>query len=394
MDPLTVTAALFVLAVVLLLRLPLALSLRRLLLLAGNAVFLGTFHLLAPAVLLLTTLLGYLAARLAARGARAPLLIGCALPLVVLLFLPKFLVDVSASDVTNVVGARAALFVGTSYFTLRALSFVLDARRTGTLRLGFVDFLVYNSFFPMLIAGPIERADHFAKSYDQLGRASGDDLWQGVVRIFLGLLKKVLLGSIVASYAQPLHAFVASGDVMAAKRAWIALYAFVVYTYLDFAGYSDLAIGVARLMGIRLAENFDHPFLRPSIAEFWRGWHISLSFFIRDYLFLPLCGKSSSPLRPHLAALTSMTLCGLWHAPNLGWALWGLAHGAGLSVHQAWTLWLRKRYRIKVKLQRSLAFRALGIFLTFNFVALSWVLTIGGNRLDVVARYLGLLFPL
>lgn len=392
MDPLSLHAVLFVAAVAVLLRLPLAVRARRTLLLVANAAFLYLFHPLAPLVCAAASTLAYGAAALAARGPHRVASAAIAAPLVALLFLPKLWWLAGDGDgIGNAVGSRAALFIGASYFTLRALSFLIDVRRSGRLHLGYVDFLVYNSFFPTIIAGPIERADHFAKTYERLGRADRADLRAGISRIFLGLLKKAVLGSILLSWAAPLQSFADGQTSLTTGDAWISLYAWVLYTYVDFAGYSDLALGVARLLGIRLAENFDNPLLRNSIAEFWRGWHISLSFWIRDYLFLPLCGKSRSSLRPHLAALASMTLCGLWHAPNAGWALWGLAHGAGLSLHQAWTLWLRNRFRLKLRLQRSPVFRVVATVVTFHFVAGTWILTLGGNDLRVVLRYLAAL---
>ena len=400
-------AALFVGAAVALVALPWPGPGRRLLLLLANFAFLWSFDPLAPAIFLAVSLLGWFAARRAAAGASLGELLLLGAPLLLPLFLPKLpglfggeagagAGGGAAGGVANVVGARMAMFIGASYFTLRALHVVLDARRTKIVHLGLFDFLVYNSFFPTTVAGPIERADHFKQSYARLGRPSREDLAAGVVRLFQGLLKKVVLGGIALAWAAPITGFASADSALApqsAGAAWVALYAIALYAYFDFAGYSDMAIGVARLMGLRLAENFDNPYLRPSISEFWRGWHLSLSFWIRDYLFLPWSGRTASTLRPHLAALGSMTLCGLWHAPNPGWALWGLAHGAGLSVHQAWTVWLRKRFALKKKLAGSLPVRVLATALTFHFVALTWVfVAIDPWRVGASLRYLGVLF--
>jgi len=401
-------AALFVGAAILLVALPWPGPGRRLLLLLANAAFLWSFDPLAPAIFLAVSLLGWFAARRAAAGAGLGELLALGAPLLVPLFLPK-LPGIAGGGggaeggVTNVVGARMAMFIGASYFTLRALHVVLDARRTRRVHFGLFDFLVYNSFFPTTVAGPIERADHFARSYARLGRPTRDDLAAGVARVFQGLLKKVVLGGIALAWAAPITGFAptgagagaAAGAALGAGQAWLALYAIALYAWFDFAGYSDMAIGVARLMGLRLAENFDNPYLRPSIAEFWRGWHLSLSFWIRDYLFLPMCGRTASALRPHVAALASMTLCGLWHAPNPGWVLWGALHGAGLSVHHGWTVWLRKRFALKKRLAGSLPVRVLATALTFHFVALTWVfVAIDPLRLGPGLRYLRVLFGL
>lgn len=401
MELISLHAALFVGAAVVLVALPWPGPGRRLLLLLANFAFLWAFDPFAPAIFLAVSLLGWLAARRAAAGASVGELLLLGTPLLLPLFLPKLpgLAGGAAADggaaggMANVVGARMAMFVGASYFTLRALHVVLDARRHKRVHLGLFDFLVYNSFFPTTVAGPIERADHFAQTYARLGRPSLEDLRVGLVRIFQGLLKKVVLGGIALAWAAPITSFPSPALRLAPGPAWLALYAIVLYAYFDFAGYSDLAIGVARLMGLRLAENFDNPYLRPSIAEFWRGWHLSLSFWIRDYLFLPMCGRSASAIRPHLAALGSMTLCGLWHAPNPGWVLWGLLHGAGLSVHQGWTVWLRKRFALKKRLQNSVPVRVLSTALTFHFVALTWVfVAIDPWRVAPTMQYLRVLF--
>lgn len=379
MELLSVHAVLFIAAAAVAAAMPLPLVARKALLLIANAAFLWTFHPLAPVVFLATSLLGFVAARLGAAGASPAVFALGAAPLLVPLFLPKLGWLWSAaggSEVANAVGSRAAMFIGASYFTLRALSFAFDARRRGQLTFGLFDYLTWNSFFPTIVSGPIERADHFDETFARLGRPSADDLVQAVVRIFIGLFKYRVLGSIARAWADPVFQFASGHGAPPTAQAWIAIYAWLLYTWCDFAGYSDMAIGVARLFGIRLAENFDNPFWKPSISDFWRGWHLSLSFWIRDYLFVPLAGRSASPWRPHAAALASMTLCGLWHQPNAGWALWGLTHGVGLSVHQAWTTRLRKNFALKKKLAKSLGWRLLGIFLTFNFVAFSWTLVI------------------
>lgn len=385
----------FIVAAAIACALPLPTPLRRLVLLLANCFFLFTFDPMAPALFAGASVVGFIAARLAAKGASSAVFGLCLAPLAIPLFLPKlgWLFDMSSgATVGNAVGARAAVFIGASYYTLRAISFAIDARRTGKLHFGFFDFLVYNSFFPTIVSGPIERPDHFAKTFERLGRPDAEDFKEAAIRIFFGLTKKVLLGSIAAAWAAPVMGFANDPSSVTTGSAWIGLYAWLLYTYFDFAGYSDLALGVARLFGIRLAENFDNPFLKPSIAEFWRGWHLSLSFFIRDYLFLPMCGRSPSAIRPHLAALASMTLCGIWHNPNLGWTLWGLAHGMGLSVHQAWTLRLRKNFALKKKLQASLPFRVVAIFLTFNFVAFTWTLVIDPYHLGPTVEFWKVLF--
>jgi alginate O-acetyltransferase complex protein AlgI len=322
-DLISLTACAFVAAALAATALPPSPIWRRAALLVFNLAFLASFHPLAPLVFAAAALLGFAAARRAASGAALPLVVLLCAPLVLLLFVPKLVDFGTVGAAGNVLGSRALLFIGASYFTMRALHFVIDARRKRVLPLGLFDYLVWNSFFPTIVAGPIERAQHFAATYARLGRASGADWAEGARRIFFGLLKRVVLGHLAFAWARPMATFDA-GTALTWSEAWLALYAMVLYAYFDFAGYSDLAIGSARLFGIRLAENFDNPYLRASISGFWQGWHISLSTWIRDYLFLPMCGRSQSAVRPHLAALGSMALCGLWHAPQWGWIVCGL----------------------------------------------------------------------
>jgi len=387
-------AAVFLVAAALAVALPLPKIARRVALLGFNLGFLWSFDPLAPVLFLGISALGLVGCRLAARGAPAGVLALLGLPFLVPLFLPKlpWFVD-GESDIGNVVGARMAMFIGASYVTLRSLHTIIEARRQRRVTFGVLDYLTWNSFFPTIVAGPIERADHFALSFERLGRPTGEDLREGAVRMFQGLVKKAVLATLALEWAKPITTFAVEPQGLGTGEAWVALYAIALYAWFDFAGYSDMAIGAARMMGIRLAENFDNPYLRTSIAEFWRGWHLSLSFWIRDYLFLPLCGKSKSKVRPHVAAIVSMTLCGAWHAPNVGWTLWGLCHGAGLSVHQGWTGWLRKRFALKKRLAGNWAVRVVAIGLTFHFVALTWVLvSIDPGRIGPTVEYLGVLF--
>lgn len=395
MDLISLPFALFLGLALALTRLPLGERARRLVLLAFNLAFLASFHPLAPLFFLATSLLAWFAASQGQRGGGSLLFYALLAPLLLPLFVPKLGLFAGAAEADaagNVLGSRMALFVGASYFTLRALHFALDARRRRQLPLSFADYLTWNSFFPTLTAGPIERAEHLGQSLGRLGRADRQDFAAGLARIYLGLLKKVVLGQLLVAWAGPITGF-AAGEELGFRQAWGALYAMCLFAYVDFAGYSDLAVGMARLFGLRLAENFDNPYLRGNISDFWKGWHISLSTWIRDYLFLPLCGRSQSALRPHLAALVSMSLCGLWHAPTLAWLLWGLAHGAGLSAHQAWMHFLRKRFKLKKRLSKSLPYRVLATAVTFHFVALTWVLiSVPGGDLRLALAYFAELF--
>jgi D-alanyl-lipoteichoic acid acyltransferase DltB (MBOAT superfamily) len=353
---------------------------------------------LAPAIFLAVTTFAWLLARVAARGMGGMVALVATLPLVSLLFLPKLGVFGVSSAVSGLSGFAAAFakapafFVGCSYFTLRALQLVFDARREGRVDTNYLETVAWNGFFPTIVAGPIERSQHFRESLATLGRPQPWDFVEGSWRIFVGLLKKVVLSQLAFAWAQPLLDF-ESGRIPTQASAWAALYAFGFYFYFDFSGYSDLAIGAGRFCGIRLAENFDQPMFRPSISEFWRTWHISLSTWIRDYVFLPLCGKTTNPWRPRAASVGSMILCGFWHGPTLGWGIWGLFHGLALAIHQSWVSFLRRHFRWKQRLAKSWTARALATIVTFNFLAFAWVWTAYATRgPETTLRYLRLLF--
>lgn len=397
MDVLSLEALGFLAAAAAALALPTPRAARLAILGIANLAFLALAHPAAPAVFLATTLAAFALARAAARGLAAPLFAAACVPFAGLLLLPKTGLLGEAPGAAALGGFAAAFakapafFVGGSYFTLRALQMVFDARREGAAPASLLETIAWNGFFPTLTAGPIERSQHFAESLGRLGRPSPEDLLDGSWRIFLGLLKKVVLSQLFYAWAAPLLAF-ETGASVARGEAWAALYAFGLYFYFDFSGYSDLALGAGRFCGIRLAENFDNPFLRPNISEFWRTWHVSLSTWIRDYVFLPLCGRSTSPWRPRAASVASMVLCGLWHGPTLGWAIWGAFHGSALAAHQSWVSFLRRRLRWKQRLAKSRVAWAASTFVTFNFLAFAWTWTAyASTGVGTTLRFLRLL---
>lgn len=178
---------------------------------------------------------------------------------------------------------------------------------------------------------------------------------EGLCRIVVGLFKKGVVADSMTALALRLQ----TPDVVTVPGLWMATYAYAIKIYFDFAGYSDLAIGAALLFGYRVPENFDSPYLRRNLSEFWRHWHISLSSWIRDYLFIPLGGSRVPRPRAALNLLLVMALCGLWHGAAWNFVAWGLWHGAGLGVLRLWP--------------RPLP-RLLATFLTFQYVCLGWVL--------------------
>jgi|HubBroStandDraft_1064217.scaffolds.fasta_scaffold00626_8 alginate O-acetyltransferase complex protein AlgI len=223
--------------------------------------------------------------------------------------------------------------IGISFYTFHAMSYVIDVHRGKVAARGLGDVALYIAFFPQLVAGPIIRAGFFMP---QLGRvppfsATGQAL--GLRLIVKGLIYKALIADGLAGLVDPAFARIGQADDSALTTATIAFYGQI---YFDFAGYSALAIGTARLFGYRVPKNFDYPYSALSLTEFWRRWHMSLSFWLRDYVYIPL-GGNRGPVRRVLANLmATMILGGLWHGASWNFVLWGTLHGLGLCLHKLW----------------------------------------------------------
>ncbi|MCY3003662.1 MAG: MBOAT family protein [Planctomycetota bacterium] len=229
-------------------------------------------------------------------------------------------------DAAGFVPWHIVLPAGISFYTFQTLSYTIDIyRRELAPAKSPLDFLLYVSFFPQLVAGPIVRASDFLPQLDAPARFDDGAIERGVYRMACGLAKKVLLADMIGLYlVDPVFkapaSFGAGGVVLG---TWGALFQF----YLDFSAYSDVAIGAAMCLGFRLEENFDRPFLAQSISEFWRRWHISLSTWFRDYVFVPLGGRGANRLAFLRNMLGTMFLTGLWHGAGWNYVLWGLMHG-------------------------------------------------------------------
>jgi alginate O-acetyltransferase complex protein AlgI len=256
--------------------------------------------------------------------------------------------------------AHIALPVGISFYSFQSMSYCLDLYRGRAQPAeSLADFACYVSLLPHLVAGPIVRYHQIA---DQLQHRdyTWDRFNHGAAFFSCGLAKKVLLANPMGSVADA--AFGTGG--LTTPQAWVGLLAYTFQIYFDFSGYSDMAVGLGRMMGFELPRNFDCPYRAASIGEFWRRWHISLSAWFRDYLYLPLGGSRRGLLRTCLNLCLVMFLCGLWHGAAWTFVLWGCAHGVLLVLDR-----VVGRQPLVLRLPR-----ALRIALTFLIVSLAWVL--------------------
>lgn len=225
-----------------------------------------------------------------------------------------------------------ALPIGISFYTFQALSYVIDVYR-GEVAVAtkYSNVLLYISFFPQLIAGPIIKY-HDIETQISERQAHIEDIAQGMRRFCVGLAKKVLIANTMAVAVDSLYG-ASPGEVNIAG-AWIAALAYTMQIYFDFSGYSDMALGLARMFGFRYKENFNYPYISSSIQEFWRRWHISLSTWFKEYLYIPLGGNRRGRLRGSLNKLTVFFTCGLWHGASWTFVIWGLFHGLFLLLEQ------------------------------------------------------------
>lgn len=266
-------------------------------------------------------------------------------------------------------------WLGFSYISFRLIH-VLRDKQTGRLpELSLPEFATYVVFFPSLSAGPIDRAERFAGDLRAEFRLTQDETWLAGQRIAAGLFKKFVIADTLALLA--LNDALAA-QVHTAGWMWFHLYAYAFQIYFDFSGYTDIAIGVARLVGVKLPENFTSPYTKPTLAQFWNSWHITLTQWIRAYFFNPfnrwIRGYKSLPAWVMLLAgqLATMLIIGLWHGVTMNFILWGAWHGFGLFLQNRWSDFAKTRIAV-TNPRRQTALRVGGILLTFHFVALGWV---------------------
>ncbi len=289
--------------------------------------------------------------------------------------------------------------LGISFFTFTQIAFLADVYFGKVREYNFVHYSLFVTYFPHLIAGPVlhhaEMMPQFARH--ETYRFSFENAAVGVTIFAIGLFKKVMLADPMGVYARPVFDAASSGVTLTAIEAWGGALAYTFQLYFDFSGYSDMAIGLSRLFGVVLPLNFHSPYKAVNIIEFWRRWHMTLSRFLRDYLYVPLGGNRKGPARRYVNLMITMVLGGLWHGAGWTFVLWGALHGAYLAINHGWQM-LRARLGHNLKIS-SAAGRAAGCLLTFIAVVLAWVVFRAGDMtaalvmLKAMAGCNGLVLP-
>jgi alginate O-acetyltransferase complex protein AlgI len=273
------------------------------------------------------------------RMARPLLVCGIVVNLAVLGYFKyaNFFVDnLNAFTGLELVLGTVVLPIGISFFTFQKIAFLVDAYGGRVDRLDFIDYVLFVTFFPQLIAGPIVHHSEVMRQFRNRSPVSGHTIALGVTIFTLGLGKKILLADTAAPYASPVFDAVARGARPDVLASWGAALAYTAQLYFDFSGYSDMAIGAGLLFGIRLPINFASPYKAESIIDFWHRWHLTLSRFLRDYLYVPLGGNRKGPARRYANLAVTMLLGGLWHGAGWTFVVWGALHGLYLVINHLW----------------------------------------------------------
>jgi len=252
--------------------------------------------------------------------------------------------------------------IGISFYTFQSISYLVDVyRKEIPPSIRIIDYGFYMTFFPHLVAGPIVRAKDFLP---QIYKPIPVDMLiakQALFRIIIGLIKKLLIADYLSKYVDMLHAAPAG---YSGFEHFVSMYAYAFQIYFDFSGYSDIAIGIALMLGYKLKENFDNPYTAQNITMFWRKWHISLSLWLRDYIYIPLGGNRKGVFLMYIFLMTTMFIGGLWHGADWKFVFWGMGHGLLLVAHKL----------ISSKDSNpNVFFRFSGIMLTFHVVAALWI---------------------
>ena len=266
----------------------------------------------------------------------------------------------SAEQLGFVVAASTLILpVGISFYVFQAVSYVIDEKRQHIPRVSFAETVAYIAFFPQLVAGPIVRAHVFLPQLKKKRVFRKYLFYTGILLFAMGMFKKVVIADNVGLFVDTVYK--APGATTAGNHIF-AFYLYAIQIYYDFCGYSEMAIGIARTLGFKFPRNFARPYLSASITEFWQRWHISLSSWLRDYLYIPLGGSRSGRIRTYVNLAIVMLLGGLWHGAAWTFVAWGAIHGGLLAVERFFG------YRPNRRLARLF-----GIFVTFHLVAISWV---------------------
>ena len=270
--------------------------------------------------------------------------------------------------VVDVKDCNIVIPLGVSFFTFNAISYLFDISKCESKSTNYFNILLYLSFFPRLTSGPLQKASDFFLQIDNERRITKENLSAGIQIYIFGLFKKLVFADRLAIFVNEVYE---TPNAFSGASIWLAVISYSLLIYFDFSGYSDMAIGTGKMLGFDLPVNFNMPYLSHNVTEFWRRWHITLSNWIRNYIYIPLGGNRKGRIRQNLNLLIAMTLCGLWHGATINFVLWGFIHGIALLVHKQF---LRMKKIWNGTNTDNCVLKIIDIICTFIFISLTWVL--------------------
>ena len=271
-----------------------------------------------------------------------------------------FILNINRVMGSDILLLHLALPLAISFYTFQQIAYLVDSYRSETKEYDFLNYAVFVTFFPQLIAGPIVHHAEMMPQFDMLKNKvmSYRNISLGLFIFSMGLFKKVVIADTFAIWAT--QGFDVAQELNMLE-AWVTSLSYTFQLYFDFSGYTDMAIGIALLFNIQIPKNFYSPYKATSIQDFWRRWHITLSRFLKDYIYIPLGGNRKGEVRTYTNLFTTFVLGGIWHGAGWTFVLWGMLHGFALVVHRAWQ-------KLGFKMNTLLAW-----FITFNFINIAWV---------------------
>ena len=274
------------------------------------------------------------------------------------------LTSINAIFTTNFSLLEIFLPIGISFYTFQAISYSIDVyRQKFTMKTGLLEYFFYLTFFPLLMAGPITRAEVLIPQLKEKTCGDKELVYGGLWLVIVGLLKKGLIADYIAQYNNWIFDDPTS---YSGFENLMGVFGYTLQIYCDFSGYSDMSIGIAAILGFKLKENFNFPYQSLNLTEFWRRWHIALSTWFRDYVYIPLGGNRKGTFRTDINCFLTMLVSGLWHGASWMFVIWGAVHGLGLVIHKAYKPWLDY-------IPNIFPVRFVAWLITFTYVSVAWI---------------------
>lgn len=289
-------------------------------------------------------------------------------------------------DFSNII-----LPLGISFFTFQQIAYLVDCYQNKTCKHDIQQYILFVSFFPQLIAGPIVQQKEMLPQFrDKIQGLASENLVKGITVFTIGLFKKVIIADSLALIANPVFSMASQGISPVFIEAWIACLAFTFQLYFDFSGYSDMAIGLGNIFGIKLPQNFNSPYKASNMIDFWKRWHITLSRFLKNYLYIPLGGNRKSQPRTYLNIFMTMGLGGLWHGAGWMFIVWGVMHSFYVLLNH---LWIKYKIAFHLNLSSNLIWHKISVLITFVAVSISWVIFRADSMSSASVILRALIFP-